>query len=400
MESIMDLVTGAFRGSTLEALSAQLNESPTALERGIKHAVPLSMAAFAEQTKSERSASDLLGRIQNDSYPHIDPGELGNVVSDPAATQRVVQSSSGFMSGFFGDKLGTLVDMVTGPSGLSRSSAGTLFGLVSPMVLGWIGNKVRTKGLDAQGLSRLLGDEAQKVSAELPRGFSSTFGTGAGMSAGAPLRVEHGAREAVYQPRGTAEDMPRGARSGLPWLMATLLGLGVVFLWWAFRGPAESEPQVRAPETEVIGPEAVERQPVAGTDLTVLRLDARPLVSFFEDEQAEVPQRFLFEGLEFGTGTASIVPNPMLDEVARAITAHPSARLRIEGHTDHQGSDEINQALSQRRADTVKSYLSSKGVPANQLTAVGRGTRDPIADNATPEGRARNRRVELIITQR
>jgi OOP family OmpA-OmpF porin len=71
--------------------------------------------------------------------------------------------------------------------------------------------------------------------------------------------------------------------------------------------------------------------------------------------------------------------------------------VRVEGHTDSQGSESYNQALSERRANTVLNYLVSNGIDGDRLSASGFGENSPVADNATAEGRARNRRVDLVV---
>ena len=73
------------------------------------------------------------------------------------------------------------------------------------------------------------------------------------------------------------------------------------------------------------------------------------------------------------------------------------SNLIVEGHTDSQGSESYNQGLSQRRADTVRNYIVQQGYPADRIRAVGMGEGNPIANNASPEGRSNNRRVEIII---
>ena len=88
-----------------------------------------------------------------------------------------------------------------------------------------------------------------------------------------------------------------------------------------------------------------------------------------------------------------------LDQVANALLAVPARNLIIEGHTDSQGSDSYNQGLSQRRADAVRDYLVQKGYPADRIQALGKGERSPIASNASAEGRANNRRVEIVIAR-
>jgi outer membrane protein OmpA-like peptidoglycan-associated protein len=86
-----------------------------------------------------------------------------------------------------------------------------------------------------------------------------------------------------------------------------------------------------------------------------------------------------------------------LDQVANALLAVRARNLIVEGHTDFQGSESYNQGLSQRRADAVRDYLVQRGYPADRIQARGKGKGSPIADNASPEGRANNRRVEIII---
>ena len=86
-----------------------------------------------------------------------------------------------------------------------------------------------------------------------------------------------------------------------------------------------------------------------------------------------------------------------LDALANSLQKYPNSSLTIVGHTDSDGSDSYNQALSERRARSASAYLQSRGVAAGRLTAVGKGEVEPIATNATEEGKARNRRVEVAI---
>jgi outer membrane protein OmpA-like peptidoglycan-associated protein len=88
----------------------------------------------------------------------------------------------------------------------------------------------------------------------------------------------------------------------------------------------------------------------------------------------------------------------LLDGIATVIKAHPEiARIRVEGHTDSQGGRAYNKALSERRASSVVRALVARGIPAVRLDTAGFGLERPIAHNATREGRAKNRRVELHV---
>jgi outer membrane protein OmpA-like peptidoglycan-associated protein len=86
-----------------------------------------------------------------------------------------------------------------------------------------------------------------------------------------------------------------------------------------------------------------------------------------------------------------------LERVIEFLRENPNVKLSFDGHTDGQGTDEYNDALSQRRADAVRAYVTAAGIDAKRVQAKGYGKRRPIADNSTDEGRARNRRVEMRI---
>ena len=86
-----------------------------------------------------------------------------------------------------------------------------------------------------------------------------------------------------------------------------------------------------------------------------------------------------------------------LNELASNFSQYPDNRIVVEGHTDSVGSDAYNQRLSIRRSEAVKSYLVSKGVEKNRVYTEGKGEKQPVADNKTSEGRAKNRRVEIEV---
>jgi outer membrane protein OmpA-like peptidoglycan-associated protein len=86
-----------------------------------------------------------------------------------------------------------------------------------------------------------------------------------------------------------------------------------------------------------------------------------------------------------------------LSQVADALKDQEDHKITVEGYTDSRGSDETNQLLSQRRADSVRDYLVSMGVPGDKIDARGFGSSSPVADNKSAEGRADNRRVEIVV---
>ncbi len=105
------------------------------------------------------------------------------------------------------------------------------------------------------------------------------------------------------------------------------------------------------------------------------------------------------QGIQFESGKDIIKKNSfgILDKVVKVMLDNPSYFLEINGHTDSQGDDASNLTLSQERSNAVKNYLANKGVDASRTIAIGHGETTPVEDNATPAGRAKNRRVEFKV---
>lgn len=164
-------------------------------------------------------------------------------------------------------------------------------------------------------------------------------------------------------------DGSRGARTGA--MIGAAAGAGGGYLW-----SRKMEDQKRAME-----------QATAGTGVAVTQTADNQL-------KLEVPS-----DVSFRVGRADIEPalRPVLDRFAQTLVANPATTVRIVGHTDSTGSDAINDPLSVNRAASVRNYLGDRGVAAQRVAIDGRGAREPIAENTSEAGRARNRRVEIFV---
>lgn len=105
--------------------------------------------------------------------------------------------------------------------------------------------------------------------------------------------------------------------------------------------------------------------------------------------------------LSFDSGQYRIKPglHAVLDRFASTLNQNPVTTVRIIGHTDNVGSDAANNLLAVNRADATRDYLMSRGVASKRISIDGRGEHEPIADNATADGRAKNRRVEIFVAE-
>ena len=124
------------------------------------------------------------------------------------------------------------------------------------------------------------------------------------------------------------------------------------------------------------------------------------------DEMAQVKEESrgivitLSGSVLFATGKYQLleIAKTKLNDVAKAIKDQGFKAVVVEGHTDNRGGEAANEQLSLKRAEEVRAHLVSQGIPPNKITAVGRGEAVPVADNNSAEGRANNRRVELVVT--
>ena len=164
-------------------------------------------------------------------------------------------------------------------------------------------------------------------------------------------------------------DGGRGARAGAA--IGAAAGAGGGYLW-----SKQMEDQKRAME-----------QATQGTGVAVTQTADNQL-------KLEVPS-----DVSFRVGRSDIESNfrPVLDRFAQTLVANPASTVRIIGHTDSTGSNAVNDPLSVNRAASVRNYLSDRGVAPARIAIDGRGSREPVADNATEAGRSKNRRVEIYV---
>jgi outer membrane protein OmpA-like peptidoglycan-associated protein len=241
---------------------------------------------------------------------------------------------------------------------------------VGPEVYG----RMQFKGSDTSPVEGLLAARWRQGNLLFGGALGTSFGPDT--AGAAPLKVVFqmtwaaGGRPAqVAVPLAAVEpEQPRGAVREAPIPPAPVAGPPP---------PIVSEPVAAAPAQ---APEVMVTKPVE-VKVTETRL--------------EIPERILFQS---GTDELDASSIPVLDAVVRALRNNEQiGSVAVEGHTDSGGPADYNRTLSARRAETVKRYLIEKGVAAGRLSSRGLGPDRPIADNGTPEGRVKNRRVEFVI---
>ncbi|MBO5964115.1 MAG: OmpA family protein, partial [Bacteroidales bacterium] len=119
-----------------------------------------------------------------------------------------------------------------------------------------------------------------------------------------------------------------------------------------------------------------------------------------DEKRYEVGQVIVLENIFFDFDKSVLLPQSFVElkKLTEILNTHPTMKIELSGHTDSKGKDKYNQVLSENRAKAVYDYLIGKGISKDRLKYKGYGAKQPIADNSTDEGRAKNRRVEFKIT--
>lgn len=178
-----------------------------------------------------------------------------------------------------------------------------------------------------------------------------------------------------------------------------MAGIGFQFAWGAARA-AEPAPQAAPPPPPPPPPPAAPKDSDGdGVPDTVDQCPDTPRGTAVDAVGCPRKGSVTLKGVNFEFNSAKLTAEsrPILDGVASDLKKHPRLKVELEGHTDSVGADAYNLRLSQQRADSVREYLISQGVPATQLTAKGHGETRPVASNSTEAGRAENRRVAMSV---
>ncbi len=406
LESLMSNIDPQMLGS----IASKLGESKDSVRGGLQGGAATMLSALAGKAGDSGFLGQLMGLLNN---PALSGGAMSNIGSllGGGSTSPLGELGSKFVSMLFGSKLGSIADVVGRAAGLGSSSAGSLMGLLGPLLLGTLSQRVRSGGLNASSLGSLLSAEAPGLSQFLPAGIGSLLGG---------LSVPHAAASAHHAHEAAKE-------GGTNWLWPAL-GLALLLggLLWFFN-TGGTAPRVPTPDVAKTVEKAADTATTAisdaaksawaalgeffkrklpnGIELNIPRMGVENrLIDYIEDASKVVDKTtwFDFDRLLFDTGKATLQPDSQdqLQSVANIMKAYPNVEVKIGGYTDNTGDKAANMKLSADRAKNVMDALVGLGIAPSRLTSEGYGDQHPVADNATEEGRAKNRRISMRVTKK
>ncbi len=406
-DTLLSSLSSTLKLTTREEIARFLGESEPAVSRGLEFATSAVFDGLHRQTGQSdimRQVIDLASKAPADMGAALSAGQLGNPNSP------LILGGKKLLSAVLGQGQEAALSTMGRESGLRPTSAATVFALAAQSVLSFIGARVRNDGMTATSLATFLHSEGSAVrsgaAAELHQAPAATRVT-------APTETVTTKRVEVNP---VIAQTVQKERSMWLWLLPLLLILGGLLLWFLFRPrsatvaeapappPAAAPAVPAAPATPELG-SFVPRQLVDGTMLNIPEHGVEGKLLAFIQDPAQKPNKtswFDFDRLLFATGSATLEPQSMeqLHNIAAILKAYPATHLTIGGYTDNTGDAAQNLKLSQDRADNVTAELVKLGVAADRLVAKGYGEAHPVGDNATEAGRAQNRRISMLVTQK
>ena len=405
-----------FDTTTLDRVAAALGESPARTQSALTGVVPALLGGMANAVTTPAHAEMLLGIIKRHKFSEGPPNGSGAAMTAPEGISGLIANGRPLLESLLRGRTSAVGDWVTGLSGIGKSSSLSLMSLVLPLLLGQIGRRVTDMGWSASSLLGLLAEQRSFLQSA-PAGLQSLFG----QKDGQPERaVAFEQVPVVHDDDQTRESMPMVAamsrrRSALMWTLPLLLLIPVV-LYFVTRGESGrgsvvrdvSAPDVPSPVATAgiaaLGPFVERELP----DNTTLRIPANgvesKLIGFIEDGTKAPGSEtwFTFDRLEFETDSARLTASAaeQLRNVADILRAYPAVKVKIGGYTDNTADAAHNLQLSQQRASAAMQQIVAMGIGASRVAAEGFGEQHPVADNSTPAGRQRNRRVDIRVTDK
>jgi len=435
LESVAALLTPDLQ----RRLAMMLGESDSGIGKAFAALTPTLLGAVLQKSGDPsfmRTIMGLLTDSANDPRAVANPGTLLDNPGSPA-----MQLGGRFLSAVLGGDQSAVTNAVSNYAGIKPASASSLLSLAAPLVMSMLGQRVKNEGLDAGGLAGLLSSQRNAILSAAPGAISSLLGLGGA---------------AVGTARAATVGAPQAAGRGMSFLWPALIGLAVIAgLWMLLRGRGAQVQEVAqqsgqavqnaAQQAQQAGQQAAQhvgqgmqragdaaanvaggagqaaqnaaagvqvaavnlgdylkRQLPGGAEINVPERGIESKVVAFIGNDAvgvEPPTWFEFDRILFETGSAHLRPESK-EQIANIVTilkAYPAVKVKIGGYTDNTGDPQANLKLSQDRATAVQSEIIAGGIASDRIAAEGYGETHPVADNATETGRAKNRRIALLV---
>ena len=387
----------------VQYLSSLLGESPANTQKAVDQVLPTLLASVMHlSSSSEDGPTRLVNLISHRNYERL-LNNLSGLFDKGNTAKILIASGRDILSTLFAGKLSAVSTLIANDNGVTNASASSLLSLTAPLVVGTLGRTRAAQGLNAVGLTTLLLGQREGITELAPTGLASVFG----LNNFADLNVKPVGATSEMTPNLLLREVTDSKREKnmLPQWRWPVLGALAVGLLYFFVGRDTGVTQSLMVNWAPVDTPAVTEVTLPGGAALSLKEGSFTynVAKFLGDASTTiVPQSFVFDHLNFDSGTAHLTTESVqtVKDLLAILKAYPDTNVQLDGYTDNMGDADTNKKLSLERAIAVQETLIRGGIGATRVTTAGYGQKNPLATNATEDGRATNRRLELVVIKK
>lgn len=403
--NLLDMLKDQMGSAVMNKAAEYLGESSSNTQSAMGTIMPAMLGGVINQASTTDGIKGLMDMFsKGDNHSDL-LGNMSNLLGDSNGFNNILNMGGPIVKMLFGHKLDGVLDMVSGQSGIQKSSASGLMSMVAPVIMGLLSKKVASEGLGISGLANFLMGQAGSIKAALPAGFANQLG----FSNLGDFLGDGKANVNIPSSGG-------GLGKFLPWVLGLLGLLAALYFLRTCNKEKAVDAMESTVDTSMANVEAAADTAKAAVTGFMKKLSSgfeianasadgieSQLVSFIEDAAKPVDKTtwFNFDHLQFETAKSTLMAGSevQLKNIAEIMKAYPNVKIKIGGYTDSDGDDNANMKLSADRANTVMTALASMGVAKPRMEAEGYGEKHAVCPaNDTPECKQQNRRIAVRVT--
>ena len=396
--NLIDLVKGQLSEALLSKAAGFLGEDSAVTTKAINLILPSVLGGMANKVTNADGASQLFGLMQNQDHSTDIFGSLSTLLGGGSATQGLLDNGGSVVSSIFGNKTSGISSVIASAVGMKTGSASSLMSIAAPILMNVISRNLGGAATSS-GLVSLLGSQLPFLrSAGLPSSLTSALGLS---------NLNLLTTPSLSSPKPVVEE--GGLGKFLPWLLLLAVALAGFYFFKSCNTKTPEMPVAAAVVEAPIAPvapaivETVKKLTLPGGDIEVkVGSFLDKLYNEILDPKADLTKALTFDNVNFAVASAQLTEGSktQLNDLGKIMKAFPNVHIKVDGHTDNVGNAAGNLRLSQARAASVKAYLGTHGVEGGRITTAGFGSTNPVADNATAEVKAQNRRIGAFVTKK
>jgi outer membrane protein OmpA-like peptidoglycan-associated protein len=418
--NLVEAVKSLFTPELINKAGNYLGENESGVSKAISGIIPAIFTGLINKVSTHEGANTVAQMAQEQNHSGIQDNVSTLFGNDGGG---IMNNASKFIHNLFGNKTDTITSLISEFSGLKGASASSLFAMVSPLILSFLGKHAAANNLNAGGLAAVVTDQQPHVEAATPEGLElqSIIGT--------PATTDHPHHTEADTAFIESSSMSSGIRWLFPVLLFVLLAAAALYFYKGCNNTTPNNEHATTTEVTdtITATKAVTTASAGSVDSlgnyvynlgNMVSIDLpngagklevgensteAKLVHFLMDKNAMIDSAkgnwFEFTNVRFNTGSSNITEESMvqLRNMVLIAKAFPAARFKIGGYTDNTGNEDTNMRLSKTRAGVVAEKIKSLGASSSVVGSDGYGSQFPIGDNATTEGKAQNRRVSVNV---